>query len=76
MKYFITEITTTEAGTAKAVTEKDTFDEARMVFHQVMASAFANPAVTYALCEIVGEDGNRKKVDMKVPEKEPEPNEQ
>jgi hypothetical protein len=56
-RYFVTEITTTADGTAKAITEKNSVDEARMLFHQILASAYANPAVTYALVYIMNEQG-------------------
>ena len=29
-----------------------------MLFHQVRASALANPDVTYSLCEVIDESGN------------------
>lgn len=56
-KYFILEITTTEAGTAKAITEVSTLDNAKMLFHQIMASAYANNDVTYALAQIIDDRG-------------------
>ena len=56
-RYFVLEITTTADGTAKVVTEKSTEKEARMLFHQIMSSAYANEAITYALCEIIDERG-------------------
>lgn len=57
MEYYVIEITKTEEGTATLVTPKPTLDEARMLFHQAMAAAYANPKVTFALCEIINSDG-------------------
>lgn len=59
MKYFVIEATSVNNGAiAKAITEKDTRDEALMVYHQTRASALANTNVTYSLCEVVDESGN------------------
>lgn len=57
MRYFVVEISTANGATAKAVTEKATLDEAKMLFHQIMASAYANDNVTYALCMIINDKG-------------------
>jgi len=59
MKYFVLEATSVNNGAiAKAITEKDTRDEALMVYHQTRASALANTNVTYSLCEVIDEAGN------------------
>lgn len=59
MKYFVIEATSVNNGAiAKAITEKDTRDEALMVYHQTRASALANTNVTYSLCEVIDESGN------------------
>lgn len=57
MRYFVLEIATVNGATAKAVTEKATLDEAKMLFHQIMASAYANDKVTYSLCMIINDKG-------------------
>lgn len=58
MKYFVIEVSSVNHGTiAKAITTKNTREEALMVFHQVRASALANPDVTYSLCEVIDETG-------------------
>lgn len=50
MKYYVIESSTTDGTTfANAITTKDTYDEAIMVFHQVRASALANDSVVYNL---------------------------
>ncbi len=56
-KYFVLEITTANGATAKAVTEKNSENEAWMLYHQIMASAYSNEDVTYALCQIIDENG-------------------
>lgn len=56
-RYFVIEITTTADGTAKAIHEKESEAAARMVYHQIKASAYANDKVTFALCQIVDENG-------------------
>ena len=59
MKYFVIEASSVSNGAiAKAITEKDSRDESLMLFHQVRASALANPDVTYSLCEVIDESGN------------------
>ena len=59
MKYFVVEATSVNNGAiAKAITEKDTREEALMVYHQTRASALANSNVTYSLCEVIDEAGN------------------
>lgn len=56
-RYFVIEITTVNGSTAKAVWEQPTLDGAKMQFHQIMASAYANDNCTYALCEIINDRG-------------------
>lgn len=59
MKYFVIEVARVNNGAiAKAITEKDSRDEAFMIFHQTRASSLANPDVTYSLCEVIDESGN------------------
>ena len=57
MRYFVIEIETTESGTAKQITEKATLDEAKGLFHQILASVYANNNITYALVMIVNNLG-------------------
>lgn len=58
MKYFVIEASSvSNDAIAKAITEKDTKEEALMLFHQVRASALANPNMTYSLCEVIDESG-------------------
>ena len=79
MKYFVIEAAAVNYGAiAKAITEKDTRDEALMLFHQVRASQLANSALTYGLCEVIDETGgvNIKEWNGSTvvhPEPEPEP---
>ena len=44
-------------GQANAITVKEDFNEARMLFHQIRATALANPAVTYNLAQVIDETG-------------------
>ena len=58
MKYFVIEAAAVNYGAiAKAITEKDTRDEALMLFHQVRVSQLANSALTYGLAEVIDETG-------------------
>lgn len=56
--YYVVEVSTTENGTAKAVTEKETLDGAKMLFHQVMASIMANNKVESGLCVVLDANGS------------------
>lgn len=83
MKYFVLEVSTTDYETyAKGVTEKDDLYEAKMLFHQIMASAYANPSVLYAMAIVINEYGANEMIEIKrppvpapSPEPEPEPEE-
>jgi hypothetical protein len=58
MKYYVIESYTTDGTTfANAITTKDTYDEAVMVFHQVRASALANDSVKYNLTMVIDQSG-------------------
>jgi hypothetical protein len=57
MKHYVIEIETTAEGTAKQITEKATLDEAKALYHQVLASVYANDKVTYALVMIINDKG-------------------
>lgn len=66
MKHFVIEASSVSNGViAKAsslmekhITEKDSSDEAMMLFHQTRASQLANNNLTYSLCEVIDESGN------------------
>lgn len=55
--YFLVEITSTQAETAKAVWEKSSIDEATMALFQGMASAIANISVQTAMFMIINRKG-------------------
>ena len=57
MKYYVIQITTNSVGTATAITEKESLDGAKMLFHQIMASVYASSDITYALAMIVNDLG-------------------
>jgi len=59
MKFFVVEIATTAEGTAKAITEKEDFNEAKMLYHQILASMMANTAVTVGICTIIDGAGRQ-----------------
>ena len=53
-KWFVTEITkvSDSEAYAKQITEKNTYDEALALYHQILSSAYANPNMVYALVYI------------------------
>lgn len=55
---YLVEIANTSSGIAKAITEKEDINTARMVYHQTMASAMANPAVNAMTVVVLSEAGN------------------
>lgn len=57
-KYYVVETSVTSTGQANAVTVKDTFAEAQMLYHQTRASALANEGVTYSMCAVLDCYGN------------------
>ena len=71
MRYFVIEIETTAEGTAKQITDKATLDEAKGLFHQILASVYANTAITYALVMIVNDLGFCEVME-RVPTAQPE----
>ena len=57
---YVVEISTNTAGqTAKGVTEKAALSDARMVFHQALASMLANENVVHGICTILNNDGRQ-----------------
>ncbi len=57
MKYFVLESAIVDGSQANALTVKDDFNEARMLFHQIRAAALANLNVTYAISMIIDDEG-------------------
>ena len=57
IKFFVVETEVAKGQRASAITEKATHDEAKMLYHQILASAYANKDVTYALVMIIDENG-------------------
>lgn len=72
MKYFVLEITTANGTTAKAIWEHETLDAAKMQFHQILASAYANVDCTYALCMIIDDRGFCRIMERKPTYTEPD----
>ena len=58
MTYFVFETSTVNGQMANAVTVKENYKEALMLFHQIRASVLANANVTYSLTLIIDEQGN------------------
>ena len=58
MMYYVFETAVANGQQANAVTVKDDYNMALMLFHQIRASVYANPAVTYSLTMIIGESGH------------------
>ena len=71
MTYYVMEIVTADGATAKQVTEKATIDEAKALYHQILASVYANKKVTYALVMIVNDKGFSEIME-RVPTPQPE----
>ena len=57
MNYYVTEITTVNGTTSKAIWDRDTLPEAKGLYHQILASAYANDNLTYALVQITDDRG-------------------
>ncbi|MCR5621402.1 MAG: hypothetical protein K6G18_06055 [Treponema sp.] len=55
--YFILESAVANGARASAVTAKENFNDARMLFHQVRASALANKDVTEAIAVVLDDAG-------------------
>lgn len=71
MKYYVIQITTNSVGTATMITEKTSIDEAKMLYHQILASVYADKDVSYALVMIVNDLGFCEVME-RVPTAEPE----
>lgn len=59
-KYFVTEITKTSDSEAyaKLITEKDSLTDAKMLYHQTLASIYANVNIEYAMIYVTDYYGN------------------
>ena len=58
MKYYVFETAKVNEQQAFLVTPKDTYEGACGLFHQILASAYSNSNLTYALVMIIDEQGN------------------
>lgn len=70
MEYYVFEAMKTSEGTATAHRTYADIDEAFMNFHQVMASAYANPNVTGGECVILNDHCG---VEMSAPVRRTQP---
>ena len=69
-KYFVTEITKTKDSEAyaKLITEKNSSNDAKMLFHQTLASIYANNKIEYALVYVTNYYGNIVMSESIIPE--------
>ena len=58
MTYFVFETSTVNKKRANAITVKESYNDALMLFHQIRASVLANQNVTFSLTMIIDEQGN------------------
>lgn len=58
MKYYVFETETVNEQQAFLVTPKGTYEEACGLFHQILASAYSNSNLTYALVMIITRQGS------------------
>lgn len=75
MEFYVLEAVKIEdVDTAAGVTIKPEEKEARMLFHQILASAYANDKLENVVVEIVNSFGGRVDIEnWHKPEPEPEP---
>ena len=75
MEYYVMEaVKIVDQATATNVTVKDNEKEARMLFHQILSSAYANADLESVVCEITNQYGGRIDVEnWHAPEPAPEP---
>lgn len=71
MVYYVFETAIANGQQANMITVKEDRIEALMLFHQIRASAYANPAVTYSLTMVLDYWGNEV---IKESYQRPEPN--
>ena len=74
MKYFVTEIVTVDGAEAKAITTKTDPKDAKMLFHQILASAYAQSKLDYCMASVTNEFGGVENIEV-YHKPEPEPNE-
>lgn len=76
MKYYVFETEKVNEQQAFLVTPKDTYEEACGLFHQILASAYFNDNLSYALVMIIDEQGNTvNRESINRPDENPEPDE-
>ena len=78
MEFYVMEaIKIKNNNTAAAVTVKEDEKEARMLFHQILASAYANDNLESVVVDITNQYGGRVDVEnWHEPEPAPEPDEE
>lgn len=74
MEYYVLEaVKIKNQNTAVAVTIKTDEKEAKMAFHQILASAYANPDLENVVVEITNSYGGRVDIENWAAPVEPEP---
>ena len=74
MEFYVLEaVKIKNQNTAVAVTIKTDEKEAKMVFHQILATAYANPDLENGVVEIINSYGGRVDVENWAAPVEPEP---
>ena len=75
MEFYVMEaIKIADQNTATNVTVKNEEREAKMLFHQILSSAYANENLESVVCEITNQYGGRVDVEnWHAPKPEPEP---
>ena len=73
MVYYVFETSIANGQQASVITVKDDRIDALMLFHQIRASAYANPAVTYSLTMVLDYWGNEV-IKESYQRPDPEPN--
>ena len=58
MKYYVFETELVSGQQAFLTTPKDSYEQACGLYHQILASCYANSNLTYALVMIIDEQGN------------------
>lgn len=56
-KFYVVEVTTVSGQTAQALWAHDTIESAKSQYHQILASAYANSNLSYALVMLINDHG-------------------
>lgn len=77
MKYYVFETEVVNSQQAFLTTLKESMEDAKMLYHQILASCYANQNLTYALVMIIDENGMPYGTEkISKPEPNPQPAEE